>query len=412
MLVEINRTLRLDQFRGVALDEQLDQVQQLAAGLRGMRVLHVNSTADGGGVAEILQSMVPLMRDLEIDTQWLVMPGNDAFFNITKKLHNLMQGAEGVLTAEEASIYVAHSHQVSRMIRQQGIGADLWVMHDPQSLPLYSFLPEISAIMWVCHIDTTAPNPTAAGALLPWMQTYPLTVFSMPQYVLPKLDQSRTRIAPPAIDPLLVKNIRPDREQARATMARLGLDLSRPVITQVARFDPWKDPWGVIDAYRMVKQQRPGVQLALLGVIAAADDPEALPVFEQIKRYAGDDPDIHLFIDGSVIGPNEVAAVQTGADVVLQKSLREGFGLSVTEAMWKGTPTIGGNCGGIRLQIEDGHSGFLVDSPEQCAQRIMELLDNPDLAQRLAVAGTERVRSKFLLPRLLADYLGFFRELG
>ncbi|MFQ6031122.1 MAG: glycosyltransferase [Dehalococcoidia bacterium] len=412
MIVDIHRVLKLEQFRGVALDEQLDQVQQLAAGLKGLRVMHVNSTADGGGVAEILQSMVPLMRDIGLDTQWMVIPGNDEFFNITKKLHNLMQGAEGVLTAEEASFYVAHSHKVSKMIREQGIAADLWVMHDPQSLPLYSFLPEINAVMWVCHIDTTAPNQTAAGALFPWMQTYPLTVFSMPQYVLPNLDQSLTRIAPPAIDPLLVKNLRPDRDAARATMASLGLDMSRPVITQVARFDPWKDPWGVIDAYRIVKQQRPEVQLALLGVIAAADDPEAMPVFEQIKQYAGDDPDIHLFIDGHVIGPNEVAAVQTGADVVLQKSLREGFGLSVTEAMWKGTPTIGGNCGGIRLQIEDGDSGFLVDSPEQCAERIVSLLEDRPLAARIAVAGTERVRSNFLLPRLLADYLGFFHELG
>ena len=283
-------------------------------------------------------------------------------------------------------------------------------MHDPQSLPLYSFLPEINHTMWICHIDTTAPNPTASGALLPWMQTYPLTVFSMPQYVLPNLE--RTRIAPPAIDPLVIKNQRPDMAQARATLARLGLDMSRPVMTQVARFDPWKDPWGVIDAYRLVKQQRPEIQLALVGVIAAADDPEAMPVYERVKEYAGSDPDIHLFVDPAVIGPNEVAAMQTASDVVMQKSLREGFGLTVTESMWKGTPTSGGNCGGIRLQIEDGDSGYLVDSPEQCAERVLSLLEDKNQAARMGEAGTERVRSNFLLPRLLGDWLGCFHELG
>jgi trehalose synthase len=179
----------------------------------------------------------------------------------------------------------------------------------------------------------------------------------------------------------------------------------------VARFDVWKDPWGVIDAYRMVKREQPDVQLALLGVIAAQDDPEAFSIFDSVAQYAGDDPDIHLFIDGRQVAEAEVAAVQTAADVIIQKSLREGFGLSVTEALWKGTPVVGGNCGGIRLQIIDGQTGFLVDTVEECAERMLTLLRDQPLAQRMGNAGKEWVRQQFLTPRLLTNYLEFFHEL-
>ncbi len=412
MLVpQLDRPLRLDDYREIAPAEQLDKVRDLAADLKGLRIVHVNSTADGGGVAEILRSLVPLMRDVGLDAQWLVMPGHEAFFEITKKLHNLMQGADGVLSAQEVSTYVAQSWKVSRAMQEQGISADIWVMHDPQSLPLAAFLPQNQRAMWVCHIDTTAPNQSAAGALLPWLQTYPLIVFSLPQYILPALDPCQTRVAPPAIDPLLGKNCRPDLATARAIIARLGIDPERPLVSQVARFDVWKDPWGVIDAYRMVKREQPDVQLALLGVIAAQDDPEAFSIFDSVAQYAGDDPDIHLFIDGRQVAEAEVAAVQTAADVIIQKSLREGFGLSVTEALWKGTPVVGGNCGGIRLQIIDGQTGFLVDTVEECAERVLTLLRDQPLAQRMGNAGKEWVRQQFLTPRLLSNYLEFSHEL-
>jgi trehalose synthase len=412
MLVpQLDRPLRLDDYREIAPEEQLDKVRNLAADLKGLRIVHVNSTADGGGVAEILRSLVPLMRDVGLDAQWLVMPGHEAFFEITKKLHNLMQGAEGVLSAQEVSTYVAQSWKVSRAMQEQGISADIWVMHDPQNLPLAAFLPQNQRAMWVCHIDTTAPNQSAAGALLPWLQAYPLIVFSLPQYILPALDHCQTRVAPPAIDPLLGKNCRPDLATARAIIARLGIDPERPLVSQVARFDVWKDPWGVIDAYRMVKREQPNVQVALLGVIAAQDDPEAFSIFDSVAQYAGDDPDIHLFTDGRQVAEAEVAAVQTAADVIIQKSLREGFGLSVTEALWKGTPVVGGNCGGIRLQIINGQTGFLVDTVEECAERMLTLLRDQPLAQRMGNAGKEWVRQQFLTPRLLSNYLEFSHEL-
>ncbi len=374
--------------------------------------MHVNSTADGGGVAEILRSLVPLMVDVGLDARWLVIPGSEAFFQTTKRLHDLLQGAPGELSPVEVSAYVSHIRKVAREIQHQGIRADIWVMHDPQSLPLAAFLPQDQASIWVCHIDTTAPNPGAVEALLPWLKTYSRQVFSLPEYVLPQLDQCRIRVAPPAIDPLQTKNRIPDLATTQAAMSRLGIDPRRPLVAQVARFDTWKDPCGVIDAYRLAKEEVPGLQLAMLGVISAQDDPNALDVFDSVARHAGADPDIHLFTDGRQVGETEVAAVQAGADVILQKSLREGFGLTVAEALWKGTPVIGGNCGGIKLQIIDGHSGFLVDSVEECSKRMLTLLGDRSLAHRTGELGKERVRSHFLMPRLLVNYLEWFRELA
>ena len=411
MIVEnLDRNIRLDSYREIAPEHQLDQARDLALGLKGLRVVHVNSTADGGGVAEILRSLVPLMRDVGLDAQWMVMPGHDAFFEVTKKMHNLLQGAQGEISAQELSLYIAQSWKVSKAIKEQGITADVWVMHDPQSLPLAAFLPDQQA-MWVCHIDTTEPNQRTAAALMPWLAAYPLMLFSLPQYILPGLDPEITRVAPPAIDPLVRKNQQPDLDTARSIIAGLGLDPHRPIISQVARFDPWKDPWGVINAYRLAKKQRPDLQLALLGVIAAQDDPEAYSVYDKVVEHAAGDPDIHLFADPAQVGEPEVAAIQTASDVVIQKSLREGFGLSVTEALWKGAPVIGGNCGGIRIQIVDGETGFLVDNVHQCAERILTLLENKTLAKQLGDSGKEWTRQRFLTPRLLNNYLDYFHEL-
>jgi trehalose synthase len=351
------------------------------------------------------------MIDAGIHSDWMVMEGAPEFFEITKRLHNLLQGAEGVLTGDELDRYVDHNARVARELKAQGVSSDVWVLHDPQSLPLASFLPPGAEIIWVCHIDTTLPNPQVIQQLLPLMQRAGRVVFSLPQYVVDGLDISRVHIVPPAIDPLLPKNIEPDARFVRRTLLKLGIDLDRPMMSQVARFDLWKDPWGVIDAYRLVKKEAPDVQLAMLGVIEAKDDPEAFDVLEAVHRYAGEDPDVHLFSDPMQVGQPEVGAVQTGADVIIQKSLREGFGLSVTEAMWKGKPVIGGNCGGIRIQIDDGRTGYLVDSVEECAQYMLELVKAPEKAQDIGRAARESVRQKFLMPRLLGDYLSVISDL-
>ncbi len=404
--------LRVKDYGEVVPAAQMDRVRSLGESLMGARIAHVNSTAIGGGVAEILKSLAPLMSDCGPDTRWLAIEGAPEFFEVTKKLHNLLQGAEGALSQREYEIYLSRNAQIAKDLVASNLNPDVWVLHDPQTLPLVSFLPEGSKIVWVCHIDTTRPNQKALRQLLPFMQKAQRVVFSMPQYVVPGLDRSRVRIIPPAIDPLTVKNTEPENDSLYPTLSRLGLDVERPIVTQVARFDHWKDPWGVIDAYRMAKKALPGLQLALLGVIEAHDDPGAFSVLESVRQYAGHDADIHMFADPKVVGQPEVAAFQKGSDVVIQKSLREGFGLSVTEALWKGAPVIGGNCGGIRLQIAHGKTGFLVDSIEDCARRMVELLGNPKLGRWMGAAAKESVRQRFLMPRLLGDYMAVANELA
>lgn len=401
----------LADYRGIVPAGLIESVQAIANRLKGLRVVHVNSTREGGGVAEILRSLVPLMDNVGLDVSWHVINASEEFFQVTKKLHNLLQGAEGDLSDTELEIYESQAEEMAAQMKGLGITADVWVMHDPQSLPLASLLPDVQRALWVCHIDTSAPNKGALTRLTPWMQAYSRILFSMEEYVVPGLNPSVVSIVRPAIDPLSLKNRELSPEQVRAALERLGVDPSRPLMTQVARFDRWKDPWGVIDAYRMVKREIPGVQLGLLGVIAAQDDPEAYAVVESVKKYAGDDPDIHLFTDPGQVGEQEVAAFQLASGVILQKSLREGFGLSVTEAMWHGTPVVGGNCGGIRCQIDDGVTGFLVNDVPECAERVKDILTNPAKRERMGNAAREVVREKFLMPRLLKDYLEQFESL-
>ena len=402
----------LHDYSAAALPAHLRMASDKGNALKDARVIHVNSTAVGGGVAEVLKSLVPLMSDSGPTSEWMVIRGTNEFFEITKRLHNLLQGAEGTLTQDELDRYVDHNARVVKEIQAQGISPDVWVLHDPQTLPMTAFLPPDSQVIWVCHIDTTLPNRQVIEQLVPFMRMASRVVVSLAHYAVPDLDAGRVRIIPPAIDPLLPKNVRRDASEIRRTLARLGIDPDRPLISQVSRFDYWKDPWGVIDAYRIVKESIPGVQLAMLGVIEAKDDPEAFDVLETVRSHAGDDPDIHLYSDPAQVGQAEVGIVQQGADVIVQKSLREGFGLTVTEAMWKGTPVVGGNCGGIRVQIEEGRTGYLVDSIGECAQRVIHLLQNPETARAMGDAARESVRRNFLTPRLLADYLTVVAEVA
>jgi len=400
-----NGHVRVEDYQGIAPDDQLEEISRLSGALRGLRIAHVNSTAEGGGVAEILRSLVPFMRNVGLDANWLVMRGDEPFFNITKQMHNQLQGAGGEMPDHLWDAYVGHVRRVTEEVARSNTEADVWIMHDPQTLPMASFLPSSETCVWVCHIDTTHPNPYLAARVTPWLAPYTRVLFSMDDYVFPEVAGPGSRVIPPAIDPLQPKNRTPHFGLISHTLERIGIDRHRPLIAQVSRFDRWKDPIGVIDSYRLAKSQVPDLQLALLGVITARDDPEAFEVRDEVSAYAGDDPDIHMYDDPAQVGDLEVASVQAGADVVLQKSLREGFGLSVTEALWKGRPTIGGRCGGIRLQILDGQTGFLVNNPEECAARILEFLGDRDRAHVIGSAGKERVRREFLLPRLLRDYL-------
>ena len=401
----------IDQYLPLLSPKSADELTSLAKELGHLRFVHLNSTETGGGVAEILQSMVPLMNALGIATERVVIDPPSEFFQVTKRIHNLLQGAKGDLSKEELEIYYGSIQQVADELRRRPVGADVWFFHDPQLLPLAGLLPRVpgEVRIWVGHIDFTMPNPSVLDTLLPMAHDDDGLIFSLPSYVPAGLgDTPPISIAPPAIDPLSAKNVAMAESAATSIITALGLDPARPLIAQVSRFDLWKDPWGVIDAFRLARQEVPGLQLALLGLSQATDDPEALDVLASVSNHAAQDPDIHLFFDATGLPctiDEAVNAFQVASQVVIQKSTREGFGLTVTEAMWKAKAVIGGNVGGIRIQIEDGVSGYLVDSPEECAWRIVQLLRDPQLRTRLGEAARESVRERFLMPRLVFAYL-------
>ena len=392
------------------------RIRSAAERLAGLRVVHINATPFGGGVAEILKSLVPMMRDLGLEASWYVLDPDEAFFDVTKKLHNGLQGKRTSLSPDEVDRYWRHNELTARQIREIAGRPDVLVLHDGQVLPVAKYLSYQPCLIWHCHVDLTTPDETVRDLLEPVTNLYSRCVVSMPEYVFPSTAAEKVSVFPPAIDVFTAKNERLSLKLARSLVAQMGIDLNRPFVTQVSRFDPWKDPWGAIDAYRLVKREIPGLQLALAGARMAQDDPEGTAVLEDVRHFAGDDPDIHILAEeelttDSVSNALRVNALQRLSTVVLQKSIREGFGLTVTEALWKGRPVIGGDCGGIRAQIQDSENGFLVGDIETCAQRILYLLNSPDEAQRLGANGRETVRRNFLMPRLLADYLSLFEEM-
>jgi trehalose synthase len=383
------------------------EIRELAEPLKGARVLHVSATAFGGGVSEILYTMVPLMTDVGLECEWHVIYGREDFFNATKLMHNALQGHPHDLTEEEWHTW----HWYNEMnAKELASGWDIVIVHDPQPAAVMSLAPEKSKHwIWRCHIDTSTPNPSTLERFLPHIASYPTKVYHRSEYVAEGVDGD-VRIIPPAIDPLAPKNMALSPEDAAYVCQQFGIDVDRPLLCQVSRFDPWKDPLGVIDSYRLVKEERPDVQLALLGSMAT-DDPEGWDYFNATVAHADGDPDVHILNNFNNVGAIEVNAFQSHADVLIQKSTREGFGLTVTEAIWKGRPFIGGRVGGIPLQVEDGVSGFLVDDVETCAERSLEILKDPDLGRRLGRAGKEFVRKHFLTPRLLRDWLQLFTDL-
>ncbi|KPK21822.1 MAG: hypothetical protein AMJ76_01670, partial [Dehalococcoidia bacterium SM23_28_1] len=353
----------LDRYDGLIDEEARQDILSAAQSLKGLRVVHVNATPNGGGVAEILRSLVPMMRGLDIDASRWTLEADERFFTITKRLHNGLQGNMTLLCREDVDCYWLHNEQAARALELAFGSPDILVVHDPQVMAVPAFLDNGSRMVWHCHVDLTAPCEDVQARLLPLTQFYLRCVVSMHDYVVSGMPHDRVSVFPPAIDPLSPKNVPLSSENARQILARLGIDASRPLVTQVSRFDPWKDPQGVVDAYRLAKRRVPGLQLALVGALTAVDDPEGEEVWQSVCSYAGDDPDIHIYAQPEVGGDDTtVNAFQTASNVVIQKSTREGFGLTVTEAMWKGTPVIGGDCGGIRSQIQDGVSGYLVGS--------------------------------------------------
>jgi trehalose synthase len=398
----------LSDYASIVGRELVDDIRRRAERLQGKRILHLSATAFGGGVAEILYTLVPLMVDVGLECEWQVIYGRGEFFNVTKVMHNALQGNPEDLDPEQWETW-RHYNEINAA--ELSSGWDACIVHDPQPAAIPSLVGEKARHwVWRCHIDLSTPNQATLARLMTVLDPYEAAVFHMPQYVPPGMD-GRAHMVPPAIDPLAPKNMAFSPEDAVYICDQFGIDVDRPLLCQVSRFDPWKDPLGVIDAYRIVKRQMPEVQLALVGSMAS-DDPEGWDFFNATVAHADGDPDIHILNNLNNVGAIEVNAFQSHCDVVIQKSTREGFGLTVAEALWKARPFIGGDVGGIPLQISDGESGFLVSSVEQCADRALKILQDPGLGRRLGRAGKDSVRRRFLTPRLLRDWLELLEQIG
>jgi trehalose synthase len=387
----------------------VEEIRDLVEPLKGKRVLHVSATAFGGGVSEILYTLIPLMRDVGLDTSWQIIMGREEFFNATKLLHNSLQGDPNSLTPNQWELFDHYNKMNAESLEDEW---DLIIIHDPQPVAMKHYAEKHGKHwVWRCHIDLSEPNPDPIEKLSPFISEYDQSVWHMEQYVPAALKgHGGINIVPPAIDPLSPKNMAFSPDDAAFVCDQFGIDTERPLMCQVSRFDPWKDPIGVIDAYREVTKEVPDVQLALVGSMAT-DDPEGWEFFQRTFEYADGDEDVKILNNLNNVGAIEVNAFQSQADVLLQKSIREGFGLTVAEGLWKSRPMIAGNVGGIPLQIVDGEGGFLVDSSEQAAQRSIEILKDPELGRRLGRAGKERTRERFLTPRLLLDWLRIFTSL-
>ncbi|SCZ63420.1 glycosyltransferase [Thiohalomonas denitrificans] len=392
----------LEAYAEVAGEEVIDHLRQLSEPLAGMTMVHVNSTRVGGGVAEILDKLVPLSNELGIDTRWEVINGNMEFYQCTKSMHNALQG--NPLRIPDHLYQAYEETNVANAERLRGVleEADVVFIHDPQPAPLLGLCPNRKGKwVWRCHIDVSHPDRIVWKYLRQHLSAYDASVFSLPAFAqpLPNLEY----IIPPSIDPLSEKNVDIDADELQEVAERFNLDTSRPIVAQISRYDRFKDPVGVIRSYRLAKKFMPQLQLVLAGG-GASDDPEGELVLEEVHSAAEEDDDIHVLLLPAD-AHRTINALQRIADIVIQKSIREGFGLTVTEGMWKGKPVIGGDTGGIRLQVVDHHTGFLVNTPEGAALRMRYLFRQPAKMHEMSSKAREFVRDNFLLTRQLREYL-------
>jgi trehalose synthase len=397
----------VENYRRLVGDTLIDEIRGLSRDLKGVRVCHVNSTGFGGGVAELLSRHVPLENAVGIHADWRLIQGTPQFFTVTKALHNALQGARYELTESDKAIYLHVNRESAKLLETR---YDVMIVHDPQPAAFRDAVGANGAKwVWRCHIDTSAPNRQVAEFLRPFIQDYDAIVFTMKQFLLPGLLPKLAAFIAPAIDPFSTKNMDLPGDLCREVVANSGVDMNRPIVVQVSRFDPWKDPMGVIQAYRLAKKEVPGLQLALVGAIAG-DDPEGWQLLAAVESEAADDDDIYVFTNLAGVGSMEVNTFQRACDVVLQKSLREGFGLVVSEAFWKGKPIVAGRAGGIPMQFPADYDRYLVDTVEESAARLVELLADPARRQAFGAAAREHVRAEFLLPRLLRDELRLIKN--
>jgi trehalose synthase len=392
----------LQSYAQIAGQDVIDHLHQLADRLKGQKVVHINSTRKGGGVAEILHKMVPFMKELGIEANWETISGDNEFFQCTKSIHNAIQGERIEIPDSQMRHYEETNACNAKKLAQKLRNADFVFVHDPQPAPLLQHFPDRKGRwIWRCHIDADRPFRPMWKYLQSFVNLYDASIFSLAAFAqaLPH----PVYLIPPSIDPFHEKNVELPENEVQSVCARFHIDSGRPVILQVSRYDRFKDPLGVIQTYKLAKEFIPSLQLVLAGG-GAADDPEGKVMLKEVRAAAADDPDIHI-----LLLPNDahrtINALQRGADLILQKSLKEGFGLTVTEAMWKKKPVIGGDTGGIRLQVINHHTGFLVSSPEGAALRIRYLLYHRDKLAEMGKKAKRFVRENFLITRHLREYL-------
>jgi len=390
----------LEQYIPFVGEETIFELYLLSKKLKGIKVLHVSSTYKGGGVAEILHRMVPLMNELEIETDWKVLEGDEKFFTFTKKLHNLLHIPCGeCIDSEEIVYYLKITYENFKKINTENY--DVIFIHDPQPMGLIIKKRPGQKWIWRCHVDTSTPDPQAWDFLENFLNAYDACVFHMPEFIYEKI-RIPTYTVRPSIDPLHPKNIDLSEKEIKTTLTKFGIDPEKPIIVQVSRFDKLKDPFGVFEAFKLVRKKY-DCQLILAGSFAP-DDPEGEGVYKDLLNITSDEKNVFV-LNLPPDSHREINAFQRGATVVVQKSLKEGFGLVVSEAMWKSKPVVGSNVGGIKRQIVHGVTGYLVNSIEGAAVRIKQLLANKEFRDDMGLHAKERVRHRFLIIRHLRDYL-------
>jgi len=394
-------TTPLEAYAEVAGKDVIEHLRQLARQLEGLKVVHVNSTRMGGGVAEILERLTPLMNELGLSASWEVIEGNPDFFQVTKSFHNAIQGFKINVTKKMLDTYEEVNRENAKILKDRLADADVVIIHDPQPARLIEHVPDRKGKwVWRIHVDVSRPHRPVWKYLREIVKQYDASIFSLADFAQ-QLPHPQF-IIPPSIDPLSEKNLELPEAEVRMVCEEFDLDPERPLLVQISRFDRFKDPVGVIQAYKLVRSQLP-VQLVLAGG-TATDDPEGEEVLAEVEEAAEGDPDIKVLLLPPEVD-RTVNALQRAATVIIQKSTKEGFGLTVTEGMWKAKPVIGGHAGGIKLQVANYHTGFLVHSPEGAALRIRFLLNHPELIVRMGVKAQEFVREHFLLTRHLREYL-------
>ncbi|HEY7415209.1 MAG TPA: glycosyltransferase, partial [Ktedonobacteraceae bacterium] len=387
-------------------EKVLAQIYRTAASLAGVHVLHLNTTNRGGGVAELLQSLIPLMEELGIPHRWDVIPLDETSNLFAASLADLLQGIEhGSITEKDQRRFLEQLRGMP-IIQQEGHShADIYFIHDFQLVPLASLFPQMRPAIWMCHVDTANPDPGGKAYIEQFLEAYTVCVFNTPLSVFQDLPPEKAHVITPTIDPFSDKNSFLSSQQAMQMLASCGIDTTRPLITQVSRFSAWKNPGQVLEVYRLVKQHIPSVQVALVGALEAADDIKATETLKEVQTLAGADRNIHLLYDPAMIKHPQVNAFQRASSVVLQRSIREGFGLTVTEAMWKYQPVVGTSVTGLHAQIVDGWNGYLADDTATCARRALELIEDRHLWRELGEHAHEAVKEKYLFPILVQQYL-------